>query len=309
MTFRTEFIAAKSQNLIDYNQKILLLGSCFSDNIGYKLHELKFQTLVNPFGTAFSAASIANLLKHCNGKEVAKDKTILIDGLYRHFDFHSKYNNESVENLINSIYSDMESTKSFLKVCDVAIITLGTSWVYQLQQSIVANCHKAPQSLFQKSILSVEENIKYLMEILNNLIIFNPNMKVIFTVSPVRHIKDGIAENGRSKANLISAIHEVVEKTNAIYFPAYEIMMDDLRDYRFYDTDLIHPGEQGIEYIWEKFIEQYFSSETQNTMKEVNDIIKFENHRPVSRSKSYIEHETEINVRKGNLSGKFGIKF
>ncbi|MFM2394486.1 MAG: hypothetical protein RLZZ546_2468 [Bacteroidota bacterium] len=309
MTFRTEFISSKSKNLIDYKKKILFLGSCFSENIGEKLLEVKFNVLINPFGTVFNAASIATLLRYCNDMPISADKVSQIEDSYRHHDFHSKYNNVSLQALMHNIQEDISKTKDFIQKSDVIFITFGTSWIYTLHDSIVSNCHKVSQSSFSKAILTVDQNLHYMKDALQTIFTLNPTTKVVFTLSPVRHIKDGLIENNRSKAHLLSAIHQLVEEKSIEYFPAYEIMMDDLRDYRFYCSDLIHPNEQGINYVWEKFLDQFFSQETIKIMEEISKIIKFENHRPTLKSKSYTVHKAEVEKKKEEFMKKYLITF
>ncbi|MCG8733891.1 GSCFA domain-containing protein [Tenacibaculum finnmarkense] len=270
-------------NLIDYNSKLLLLGSCFSENIGDKLSYYKFQSQQNPFGILFHPKAIEKLITDAiNQKKYTEDAVFYHNESWHCFDAHSSVSSSDKKEVLNNLNTANTATFEYLKNASHLVITLGTSWVYReiSSDAIVANCHKIPQKNFLKEILSIDEITESLDAIIALTKSVNPNISIIFTVSPVRHIKDGFIENQQSKAHLLSAIHQIIEpKNNTYYFPSYEIMMDELRDYRFYAQDMIHPNNTAINYIWEKFIEVWISENTQKTMKEVDIIQKGLAHR------------------------------
>jgi lysophospholipase L1-like esterase len=283
-------LSKQSNNLIDYNSKLLLIGSCFVENIGKKLNYFKFQNIVNPFGILFHPKSIEAFITNAiNEKEYSESDIFFHDELWHSFDAHSKLSNPSKNALLEELNKQMRLTSKQLKDSTHIIITLGTSWVYRFiaDDMIVANCHKVPQKQFIKELLSVDEVVSSLQAIIVLLKQVNPKVSIIFTVSPIRHIKDGFIENNLSKSHLISGIHQVInERKNTYYFPSYEIMMDELRDYRFYAEDMIHPSETAINYIWEKFQQVWLASEASTTMDKVDKIQKGLLHKPFNPTAS-----------------------
>ncbi|PQB03255.1 GSCFA domain-containing protein [Polaribacter filamentus] len=273
----------ETRNQIAYQSKILLLGSCFSENIGDKLSYFKFQSTQNPFGILFHPKAIENFITNAiNEKEYLDDDLIFQNETWHSFDAHSSLSSVNKNELLNKLNASISNTNRALKDASHIIITLGTCWVYRFIETdaIVANCHKIPQKKFLKELLTVAEITESLAAILVLLKSVNKDISVLFTVSPVRHLKDGFIENTQSKAHLIAAIHQVLEHQNVSYFPSYEIMMDELRDYRFYAEDMIHPNKTAINYIWERFTETWFLDETLSTMKEIDAIQKGILHRP-----------------------------
>ncbi|WP_075342402.1 GSCFA domain-containing protein [Tenacibaculum agarivorans] len=269
---------------IDYHSKLLLLGSCFSENIGNKLSYYKFQSAQNPLGILFHPKAIEHLvLNSINAKEYTEDDIFELNERWHCFDAHSQLSNNVKEELLQNLNEAIKITKQQITNSTHIIITLGTAWVYRFitSDTIVANCHKVPQKQFLKELLTVEE-IKAILENICALITtVNSKASIIFTVSPVRHLKDGFIENQRSKAHLLAGIHEVVNpRKQQYYFPSYEILMDELRDYRFYKEDMIHPNQTAIHYIWEKFSETWFSENTMQTITKVEEIQKGLAHKP-----------------------------
>jgi hypothetical protein len=288
MNLQTKIILKKeTKNSINYNSKLVLLGSCFSKNIGNKLTYFKFQTHLNPFGILFHPKAIENLITNAiNEKKYVPKDLIFQDERWHSFDTHSNLSSSNQETLLKKLNSSIQSTNKNLRKATHIIITLGTSWVYRFIETgaVVANCHKIPQKKFSKELLSVVEINKSLVAIISLLKSVNKNINVLFTVSPVRHLKDGFIENTQSKSHLISAIHTVVDCKNVSYFPSYEIMMDELRDYRFYSEDMIHPNKIAINYIWEKFIETWFEDNSGLIMKEIELIQKGMAHKPFNEN-------------------------
>jgi len=288
MQFRTQIPFKKQEhNLIDYNSTILMLGSCFTENMGDKLDYFKFSTTMNPFGILFHPRAIENLLLNAiNKKEYIEENIFFQNEQWHCFEAHSSLSNPSKEVLLGHLNDSIYVTNQLINESTHIIITLGTAWCYRFVETdtVVANCHKIPQKKFLKELLTVDEITESLMAIMALIRSVNKNASVLFTVSPVRHLKDGFIENQQSKSHLITAIHRVVEpRNNAFYFPSYEIMMDELRNYRFYNEDMIHPNQTAINYIWEKFVQQWVSSEAEETMRDVETIQKGLMHRPFNQ--------------------------
>ena len=285
MNLQTHIPFSKNiSNLIDYNSKIILLGSCFSDNIGQKLSYHKFESILNPFGILFHPKAIESVIKNalCKKKYTEKD-IFFLNERWQSFEAHSKLSSSSKEEVIEQLNKASVSINKAVKNSTHFIITLGTSWVYRSNESgeIVANCHKVSQNKFKKELLSVAEINKSLSLIISLIKEINPSISFIFTVSPVRHLKDGVIENQQSKSHLISALHQIIPiHKNSFYFPSYEVMMDELRDYRFYKEDMIHPNQIAINYIWEKFYENWLSDEALELKKEVIKIQRGLEHKP-----------------------------
>lgn len=284
MNFRTNIQLKKERNQIDYQSGLLLIGSCFSENIYKKLDYFKFNTSSNPFGILYNPIAIEKLLTNAINEKEYSDKDIFQLNEHWHcFDAHSDCNAASKEEILSKLNSEISFTNEKLKDVSHLIITLGTARVYRHIESdkIVGNCHKIPQKKFLQELLSVKQVIASLENTIELIKAENPSINIIFTVSPVRHLKDGFIENMQSKSHLISAIHQVIDKRKQLYyFPSYEIMMDDLRDYRFYNEDMVHPSQQAVNYIWEQFQQVWVNESSQQIMKEVDTIQKGLAHRP-----------------------------
>ena len=297
-----------TKNLIDYQSNVLLLGSCFSENIGNQLNYFKFQSTQNPFGILFHPKAIENLITNTSNKKVySSDDLIYQNEIWHSFDAHSSLSSASENELLNKLNVAISLTYKKIKEASHIIITLGTSWVYRYIETdtIVANCHKIPQKKFLKELLSVSEISESLARSISLIKSVNSDAAVIFTVSPVRHLKDGFIENTQSKSHLIAAIHTLVNEQDVSYFPSYEIMMDELRDYRFYAEDMIHPNKTAINYIWRKFIDTWFSEETKSIMKEIDEIQKGLLHRPFHEdSKLHQQFLLKLEQKKSSLQEK-----
>ena len=285
MKLQTHISLSKNiKNLIDYNSKVILLGSCFSDNIGKKLRYHKFQSVLNPFGILFHPKAIESVIKNAiTKKEYTEEDVFFFNERWQSFTTHSKLSASSKEEALNQLNQASALINTALKSSTHIIITLGTSWVYRFLASgkIVANCHKVPQHKFKKELLPITEINKSLSSIISLVRKVNPNINFIFTISPVRHLRDGFIENQQSKSHLISALHQIIKnQKNIFYFQSYEIMMDELRDYRFYKEDMIHPNQIAINYIWEKFYENWLSDEAIDLKKQVIKIQRGLEHKP-----------------------------
>lgn len=283
-SYRTTIQIHPSGWKIGLNSPVLTAGSCFADAIGSRLEVSKFNILVNPFGTAYNPVSIHKTMIKSVLNEPPEPGTYLYNGgLHLNYDFHSALASPERSQIEKAITNLIGSTHYFLSKASVLILTYGTSWVYNRLDTgeTVANCHKIPQKNFEKILLSENEILNSFSELFTHLKKFNPDIKIILTVSPVRHIKDTLELNSVSKSVLRSACHSISEKFSGVdYFPAYEIMMDDLRDYRFYDSDMIHPSKDAEDYIWEKFSIRYFDEATIAFLEAWNEIRSSLDHRP-----------------------------
>ena len=284
MQFRTQIPITKNENTINYSSKLVLLGSCFAENIGEKFQYFKFQTTVNPFGIIFNAVSLEKLIRRSVTKCYFTENDIFFhNDLWHCFEVHSELSHPDKETFLKSLNHLIDSTHQQLNDSTHIIITLGTSWVYRNIENnqIVANCHKVSQKEFIKELLTIEQTEESLKNCISLIQSINPNCNFIFTVSPVRHIKDGFTKNTLSKAHLIAAVHKIIKNNRSVnYFPAYEIMMDELRDYRFYAEDMLHPNQTAIDYIWIQFFENYISETEFGLMNEICSIQKGLQHRP-----------------------------
>ena len=314
MNFFTKVSIKKTRNQISYNSKIVLMGSCFSENIGQKFEYFKFRNSINHFGIIFNPISIENLISRSLNEQFFTENDVFYhDELWKCFEVHSDLNCENKEQLINNLNVILIDFKNEILNASHLIITYGTSWVYRnvASQKIVANCHKAPQNQFNKEILSVEIIEKSIQNTVDLIAKFNPKCNLIFTISPVRHIKDGFIENTQSKSHLFAALNRILKNfsipTSAVVeiFPSYEIMMDELRDYRFYAEDMLHPNKMAINYIWERFSETYFDQETVLITQEVDPIQKALLHRPFNtKSENHIKFIANLNSKIDTLSKK-----
>lgn len=268
---------------IDYNSRLNLLGSCFSDNIGNKLIQQKFRASVNPFGVLYNPASIAQAIDLLFTKEKFDDQDLdFHKEKWFSYAHHTSFSNTNKTDCLKDINQKFYEAAESIRKADVIIITLGTSWIFHhiLHNRLVANCHKIPAKEFERTCLSPAETESLLRKIILQISKHNSNAKFIFTISPIRHWKDGAIENMRSKSALAIAI-QTIEKEfeQAYYFPTYEIFMDELRDYRFYASDMLHPSDFAIDYTWHLFKQTFFSKETQTLNQQVVKIVKSFQHR------------------------------
>ncbi len=280
---------------ITYRDKILLMGSCFTEHIGDALEELKFSILQNPNGILFDPTSVCkSLVSYVENKKYIEADLFQLNEVWHSWSHHSRFSNINAGEAVRVINESQQSAHNFLKNADWIIITMGSSFTYRLTDLAVssetpppagggrgaANCHRAPTQWFNKHLLEISETVSMLDDCIQQLLQFNPRLNFIFTVSPVRHIRDGVVENNRSKARLLESVHSIVDKyEQAYYFPAYELMIDVLRDYRFYDIDLVHPNYPATEFVLEKFAESCIDPSSQQLMKELKDIIIARKHK------------------------------
>ncbi len=282
--FRTEVHTSDSPIKIDYDSQILTLGSCFATNIGDKLVSGKFSTKVNPLGISFNPLSIFELIERATLEDSdLSDYYLNRDGLFYNYKLHSDFRFETKNEFDRTITSSFNELHKVLSDSSLIILTLGTAYIYErkVDQEIVSNCHKQPSQNFNKRLLTVEEIISGFFEMKEQLDKLNSKTQFLLTVSPVRHTKDTLEGNAVSKSILRTACHYISEMANEVfYYPAFEIMMDDLRDYRFYEADLIHPNSQGIGYIWNHFRESFFDEGTEMLYKKWSKLQRALLHKP-----------------------------
>jgi len=283
MKFRTEIKCQAVSKKLDHHSSLVLLGSCFSEHMEEKFQYFKFNTFANPFGILFNPKAIETAVRRCVEKSsYSKDELLEHGDIWLSLDHHSRFDHRDQKQVLDNINKQINLGYKAMENASHVIITLGTSWVYKWKEDdkVVGNCHKIPQKKFSKELLSSEEILESLKLISSLIHSINKKASFIFTVSPVRHLKDGFIENTLSKSLLHKAIYELKKEIDVSYFPAYEIMMDDLRDYRFYKTDLVHPNEMAVDYIWELFKETWISESSKEVMNDIEDIQRSLAHRP-----------------------------
>jgi len=282
--FSTDIDIQAAESKIDHSDSILFIGSCFADNIGQRLEQLKFNVIHNPFGVLYNPVSVKDNLEILIEKRYFNENDLyLYNNRWISFSHYSVYSDSDKQEALRRINNSIGQASEMLKAAKLLCITFGTSWVYEFKETgkIVANCHKIPQVRFNRYLLDIPGIVDLYSELLKKLHRLNPALKIVFTVSPIRHWKDGAANNQLSKSILIVSVHSLLEKfTHTSYFPAYEIVMDELRDYRYYADDMLHPSDLAISYIWEKFSEMYFSDDTKKIIRDIEPVIKAMNHRP-----------------------------
>ncbi|MDH6252873.1 hypothetical protein M2347_002600 [Chryseobacterium sp. H1D6B] len=310
MKFRTEVELQESEKKIEIEDKIFSIGSCFASEMSEMFKQGQLQTVNNPFGTVFNPFSINHAVKMLHDSEFYKEEDLIaFDDEFISLDHHSSFDTRYVHQTLEKINSKLEEGNLFLQDTNWVVVTYGTSFIYEFlpKKKLVANCHKIPQKFFEKRLLTHQEITDAVYNtILNLKDICKDDVQLLFSISPVRHTKDGMVENQLSKSKLITAVHEAVSIfDNCHYLPVYEILMDDLRDYRFYKEDLIHPSSQAVQYIFEKFGKAYFSEETKDFMKENFKINKALDHRTDDeKSPKYIEFREKLNERIQNQQEK-----
>ena len=304
--FSTQIDIPHSAVEITYNDRILTLGSCFAENIGTKLQEAFFLTFINPFGVMYNPMSVAQGIRYLlSEKEFTATDLFQSGSLWNSLAHSSTFSATTADEALQKINSRLLAARYFLRETNVMMITLGTAWVFELVENgkIVSNCHKLPASRFTRRRLSVDEIINEFTEVFGLLRNSYPGLKFIFTVSPIRHWKDGAHENTVSKSTLHLAVDALEKQFDFVhYFPAYEIMMDELRDYRFYASDMLHPSDVAVDYIWQRFGDTYFSSETLNLKKELERLRADLNHRPLHpETEEYRLFQLSVEKKKNGL--------
>jgi len=282
MDFRHPLLVRPSEAKVTLRDPILLIGSCFTEHMAAQLRNHKFRVHENPSGILFNPTSIARSLTACiEGRRYGPNDLFEMDGIWHSWEFHSRFSSTDPDLALEAMNRSHAEAHAFLKETKWVIITLGSAFVYQNQDgSVVANCHKVPADRFRKRLLTPEELLSELDNLIHRLFLFNPDIRILFTVSPVRHLREGYVENNRSKAALISVVHHLVDKFDRLYyFPAYELVIDDLRDYRFFAEDMAHPNYMATRYVWDQFVTAFIDPVSRQVMQEVNELNAARAHR------------------------------
>ncbi len=309
MEFRTKVEPLKNLKAINHSDEIMLFGSCFAQNIGNLLTENKFRCDVNPFGVLYNPLSIIEAIYQIIDRKSYTQNDLFFDGVEWHsWMHHSSFSDMDMDRTLFNINSRLVKANENIGNADWLFITFGTAYVYFLQDGTVAgNCHKQSDKLFDRHLINVNRIINEWKSLLVELKKINPNIKIMFTVSPIRHIKDGLHGNQISKSTLLLAVNDICNnEDNCFYFPSYEIMMDDLRDYRFYAEDMVHPSQVAVNYIWEIFEETTLSQSAKDIINEWDGIKKGLNHRPFNpHSTAYHKFLTQIVLKINRMKEKF----
>lgn len=312
MEFRTIMDYPQANFSMSHSDNFLLLGSCFAENIGSMMIDNKFHCELNPYGILYNPFSISRALREIiSGKQYTEKDLFFYRECYHSYMHHGSFSAFTQDKCLTRVN---EHLKRAHELCSTSmnylIITFGTSWVYTLKETneVVSNCHKLPAANFIRRLLTVDEIVADYTSLISKLLESRPSLKIVFTVSPIRHIKDGLHANQISKSTLLLAIDmlQKVFPNIVFYFPAYEILMDELRDYRFYADDMIHPSDMAIRYIWNTFAAFYFSKEATKIMQEYGDIHKALSHKPFRRdSEEYKRFLGQIVLKIKRLKEKY----
>lgn len=288
MNFRSEFTPAPFSKKIKYGDYLFLIGSCFTEEVGGKLMRYKFRVMQNPSGILFNPVSICDTIAACcENRPLQENDVFYHNELWQSWKHHSRFADPTREGLIEKTNSSLNEAHAFLKKADRVMITLGSAFLYETTPlltgdttMVVANCHKVPADKFKRRLADAAEVKDALNKMIASVKRINPGASFILTISPVRHLREGFVENNRSKAVLIQAVHDVADGREVFYFPSYELVIDDLRDYRFYAEDLAHPNYAATNYVFEKFTAACMDGATLKLMEEVNEINAARSHKP-----------------------------
>jgi hypothetical protein len=286
MEFRTVHTFERTKQTIEYTSNLLSIGSCFAAHMGSRLKEKKFSINTNPSGIIYNPMSIAQTIESCihPNFEIADNSLFENGGFWHSWNHHGSFSNESKTEVIATIKQENETAHLFLKKASHLLITLGSAFVYEkcVDGEVVANCHKVSGKKFVKRLLEPNEIIEKYLELIKSLRELNPNISIIWSISPVKHIRDGLHENNLSKSVLFLALNQLIKNDSlSYYFPAFELVQDELRDYRFYKEDMAHPSDQAIEYVWKSFVSNCFSTETKKVLQQIEELQQAMAHRPI----------------------------
>ena len=311
MNFQTSVELPAGLPAIRHADHILLMGSCFAENIGALLSDAKFRLELNPFGILYNPLSISSALREIATKKEYTEKDLFAyRGLWHSPMHHGSFSASTPEETLQHINVRLQQARQAMQQLDWLMLTFGTAYVYEQKETgkVVANCHKLPESNFNRRLLLVDEIVDEYTSLITSLAARNPNLKILFTVSPIRHIRDGMHANQLSKSTLLLAIDRLQQffPQHVFYFPSYEIVLDELRDYRFYADDMLHPSPLAVRYLWERFSETFFSADTKQIMAEVEDIRRDLAHKPFHpASEAYQRFLGQIVLKIERLIGKY----
>jgi lysophospholipase L1-like esterase len=301
MEFRLPFTPKVFEKKVKHQHQLLLIGSCFTENIGAKFKHLKFTVAENPHGILFNPISIATAIHDYLHQTMYTDADLVYHNESWHsWHHHSRFSHPNKSSCLQLINQSIAATHQFLQQANWVFITLGSAFVYQINnEHVVANCHKIPTDKFTKKLLTANEVTEALQQIVANIASCNPSANIIFTISPVRHLREGFIENNRSKATLIQAVHAITDvEKNCFYFPAYELVMDDLRDYRFFAEDMVHPNYAATNYVWQKLIAAALDEPTQLLINQIQQIVTAKNHKPFNAASTAHQQFLQTNLQK-----------
>lgn len=308
MEFRTKIKIPTATFTINHNDQILSLGSCFSNTVAKRLKDNQFKIHINPFGVLYNPISIANSLNRIiSGSQYIDEDLNKNDGLYLSFDHHSSFNSTNKNDILDNINKSLMLSKQHFEKTTLLLITFGTAFAYELKKNkkIVSNCHKLRSSEFSRILLQPEIIVETYNKLIDTFKETNPKLKLIVTISPIRHLRDSAYENQVSKSHLFTAVNKIISQNkNVQYFPSYEIMMDELRDYRFYAEDMVHPSKIAEDYIFNKFIENFTDKDSRNFIDRYSSIKKAKSHTLMTDDKNSIYKFRESMLKKVNALQK-----
>jgi len=306
------FSVKKFEKQLNIKDGILLMGSCFAEEIGKKMQVRKFKPLVNPHGIIYNPSSLSNAITdYLEGKVYGEKDIFNHNKLWQSFNHHGRFSTTETATCLKNINEEIKSAHAQLQKANWLIVTFGSAFAYvdKKSNSIVANCHKLPSTDFEKVLLNKNQTLSVWNKQLEALKKFNPNLNILFTVSPVRYVRDGLVENNRSKGILLDTVHTLIEQNqNCFYFPAYEIVIDELRDYRFFKEDMVHPNELAVNYVWEKFVNSFCDEETKKFLSEYEPLLKSLTHRPLKEdTEAHQKFKAQLEEKVKSLEKKYSI--
>lgn len=303
--FRLTFPVSPLSTPVRYTDKILMVGSCFAEEIGDRLRQYHFDAVINPHGILYNPISITQALHtYLDGRQYTAADLFQHNDLWHSWDHHSRFSGPDQESVLAGINAAQETAAKQLEAADWLIITLGSAFTYTLAavNQVVGNCHKVPGSAFHKKLLSPPDAISALDNLMHRLFFRNRKVKIMFTISPVRYARDGVVENNLSKAVLIQTVHHLVNKFDRLfYFPAYELVIDDLRDYRFYKEDLVHPNDLAVNYVWDHFTANCLGEEDRQLLPRVAELSRAKQHKPFNPESAQHKQFLQTYARKTKL--------
>ncbi len=317
MNFHLQFPIRPFPQKINYSHSVFFIGSCFGENIAELMKEHKFITTANPHGILYNPLSIAVAIRrYIKNDRLTESELFFANECWNSWEHHSRFSNPNKQKCLSEINKSISEAHIALKNAEWLFITFGSAFVYKREAKVIGNCHKQAQKEFLKELLSTSEMVEEYSKLISQLILFNSKLKIVFTVSPVRYIRDGVVENNLSKARLIDATHQLVSKS-VFYFPSFELVIDDLRDYRFYKEDLVHPNEQAINYVFEKFVAANFDEKTMQLFQSIKEIRTAKKHKPSNADnvlykkfqENFLERCKKIQLEHPNLDFKNELEY
>lgn len=299
-------VVINGEKSIDYGSRILIMGSCFAQSIGVRMLESGFKVMLNPNGISYNPISIAAILRRLVDDCIYDDGDLQeYDGRWFSFLHHGSFDSEDKREVLRNLQGTFLKARRVLSSASHLIVTFGSSWVYKYQGNVVNNCHKMPNKLFDEEQLTVDEIVLCWTDLIEKIYRFNSKIKIIFTISPVRYMGRGAHFSQVNKSTLVLAVDKLCRLySDIVYFPSYEIVLDELRDYRFYSSDMIHPSDQAVDYVWQRFIENYITVSAQNSMERVYRLKKFLNHVPRNPSSAdYLLQKRKVEAELHKILG------